>query len=210
MKEIDLRSKSLGSYEYPDIEDPTTQPTGQTICLKDFTLFGKTTVRASYGESGHHYYEGHFIFEPFNFRSLADFREHSDVRKGGTSRALANAISCCEVNIYSSPPFHSIVAHDAPLGLDERKLKNIQDLNSSHEMYLMKAMVVEFLAGSLHVQPEIMACKITQDGRQHEYSFYFHTSEMIPFNINIKLVPDSGSGYLETISSDKKVTRYLI
>ena len=209
MKEIDLKGKGLGSYDFSFYKEGNGE---RNIFLKDIShLEDPIAARVLYEVeptkqkpkdssfgfwlSRQDLHEASFMIENFGI-DLASFSYFSELDGINKTRALSDHIYCERTT--DLVPVVSILAMDVFLqsgGI--ANLKHLKDVDPINEMYTQKAMLVHFLEGELPVKPEVIVCKITGDGKEYIYSFYFSTKETYPTHIGIKLSPrEDESGYL--------------
>ena len=218
MKEIDLRSKNVGSYEY---SFTSKKNNGDFVCLRDISYLENPIVarvsyevdppknpkESSFWPSHQKLHEANFIVETFD-TDLASFTRLAEL-DGDTARTFAEYVYC--IKTIKLVPVISILAMDVLLQCgNDQNMRHAKDVDHSHEMYIQKAMLVHFLRGRLHMGGDVMVCKITQDSEHYDYSFYFSTKETYPTHIGIKISPTDEEGYFELISSDRELIRFFI
>ncbi|MBR2588955.1 hypothetical protein IKE84_01275 [Candidatus Saccharibacteria bacterium] len=210
MKEFDLRCKDIGSYEYNLLGE---EGLGR-ITLKDISFFDTPLrARVAYDATTITYIKdkngtisrssgksrgANYIFEDCGCESLENFYE-------ANIGPISEHVYCTDS--FDLLPFLSVLAFGILSNYGEKNISNPKDVIDTHETRLLKSLLIYFLKGSLYVSSEILVCKITQDGKNFEYAFYFNTDNI---SIGIKLKPDGTGGALEMINSSCEECRFLI
>lgn len=211
MREYDLRSKGIGTYEFPPAGDSDSGTDFEYICLKDINFSGSVIeFRLSYAKCGKQMSKANFVFEKaFAFNSVAKVVKTAEAEYG-ESGALANMLYCTEFqsNWGSSP--RSVLAMDTLMSYGKESLTNPKDVDVTHDMYLLKAMVVHFLRGRLYLKPHTMVGKTTRDSKDAKYTFCFETDEQNVLTIAAKIASKTPGDYVEVISTKYDTCRYLL
>ena len=131
--------------------------------------------------------------------------------KQGEADIFANAVYCTELYDNWGLDQRSVLAQQILFNYGERNLESPKDMVMERNAYLLKAMAIHFLRGSLYLVPHVLVGKTTQNGKDSKYTFYFSTDEFIPLNITVRITPKSTNEYLDILAGDSaERCRYLL
>ncbi|MBR3323229.1 hypothetical protein IKG13_04205, partial [Candidatus Saccharibacteria bacterium] len=206
------RNKGIGTYEFPPTEetDHKTQY-GSSICFSDISSAGASVYMGLYYKKDKQLLKASFIVEKTAAFDSFIKAIRSARSKQGEADIFANAVYCTELYDNWGLDQRSVLAQQILFNYGERNLESPKDMVMERNAYLLKAMAIHFLRGSLYLVPHVLVGKTTQNGKDSKYTFYFSTDEFIPLNITVRITPKSTNEYLDILAGDSaERCRYLL
>lgn len=198
MKKFDLRSNSVGSYEFPLLSNGEKS----SITLDDFCIPNTPVrLRIVYKDAA----SCNLVCgASFTINCSSSTRCFGNL-KSSSPLSIPDCLSISEV--FNTPPFTSRLADIADESFYDVE-RHPLDVAWGVTLKRLKALAANFLAGGVKLQPRVMACKLAERS-ETSYSFYFRPLiESDKFFIGIKIVPDDANEDFLDLWSESTMTTF--
>lgn len=187
--DLNLRGKKIGSYEFALLDDNGDTGEHRVVSIDNFSLFeAPISIRLRYfGEdyaAKNPICGADFWLEAGKFVDFQEFLSETEARK------VVKTLVCTGM-IGELDKFSYAGAQLACYGLNKRYLKNTKDVSKEKDAGYLKAIVIRVLTGAFALRPDILACKVTQDGENYQYLFYFSLELVGLYTFSLKFAPSS-------------------
>lgn len=198
MKKFDLRSNSIGSYEFPLLSNGEKS----SISLEDFCIPSTPVrLRIVYKDIA----SSNLVCGASFIVNCSNNTRHFEDLKASSLYSIPDCLSISE--IFSLPPFTSRLADIASESFCDVE-RHPLDVAWDVSLKRLKALAANFLVGGVKLQSRTMVCKLV-DQSETSYAFYFRPlveSEM--FFISIKITPDDASEAFLDLWSESTITTF--